>query len=688
VAHDIVSAFIFGLRQKDILIIRSAAEAAFTGLTFCFTYLETNPINQAQFVSTVLDALQATPDEETQLGCLSIMIDVCSLNYSALRDGMQTIYQVTMKAITEAPDEFIKLAIEFWQAVGEQETKLLDEIAYAEENELPPPSTQNQDYIKGISSQLVPLLLEALTKVDGDANPDDWTVSEAAQNCLIMISTTLEDAVLPLVVPFVTSHITAQKWKHREAALLALGAILEGPDPKEMEQFILSVTPIVMTSLKSEQVVTRETSAWTLGEICKYHFGSISKFAPPILEALLGSIGDEPRVAVHVCYALHILAASAQFQDRENPFIKNFEPISKTLFAACDRKDAEKENLKAAGYKALEQIIATVPQETNTTLEQLIAIVFERISAVVAMSPISIEELMIKNEATKHHLSLLQVLVERLRESLPTYSDNVMALALTIIQSKVDSTVHEEAIMLVGGVANVLDEAFLRYSDTVMPMLLTLIQNWKAASTYSVALNCVTDVIQALADKFFPYGDTTMGILLTNLQSPEFPATLKPAVLSLFGDLAMGLGDQFVRYLPIVFEVLSVATQSVLQVTAAQDYDVLESMNLLRQAVCDAYQGIIQGPCENDASLITPHIPLVMALVAHVAQDNTRTENVACAVIGIIGDLIGLFGNDMHRFATQPFIYPFLKKTKKHAENQMTVDTVEVTMGKIDELGN
>ena len=45
----------------------------------------------------------------------------------------------------------------------------------------------------------------------------------AAATCLSLLSSVIEDAIVPLVVPWIGKHIQVPDWHYREAAVMAFG---------------------------------------------------------------------------------------------------------------------------------------------------------------------------------------------------------------------------------------------------------------------------------------------------------------------------------------------------------------------------------------------------------------------------------------------------------------------------------
>lgn len=53
----------------------------------------------------------------------------------------------------------------------------------------------------------------------------------AAGTCLAPLAAAVQDSIVPAVIPFTEAHIKAEDWHQLEAAVMALGFILEGLDP-------------------------------------------------------------------------------------------------------------------------------------------------------------------------------------------------------------------------------------------------------------------------------------------------------------------------------------------------------------------------------------------------------------------------------------------------------------------------
>ena len=97
----------------------------------------------------------------------------------------------TRQRVNDEEEAVARQAIEFGCALCEEEMDLQTPIARA-----------SAHYVEAELTHLVPLLLETMTKQDEDEDEDRWNVSMAAANCLCLVSNTVGDAVVAVVIPF------------------------------------------------------------------------------------------------------------------------------------------------------------------------------------------------------------------------------------------------------------------------------------------------------------------------------------------------------------------------------------------------------------------------------------------------------------------------------------------------------
>ena len=145
-----------------------------------------------------------------------------------------------------------------------------------------------------------------------DVEDDPWNISMSGATCLQLIANTVEDDIVPRIMPFVQQHITSENWRYREAATMAFSSILEGPSDDAIGPYVNQSIPFLLSALSDTNDLVKDTTAWTIGRICDLHVRSIpDEVFPTLVNGLAGKLLTEtPRVASQACFGIHNLAAA------------------------------------------------------------------------------------------------------------------------------------------------------------------------------------------------------------------------------------------------------------------------------------------------------------------------------------------------------------------------------------------
>jgi importin subunit beta-1 len=233
-------------------------------------------------------------------------------------------------------------------------------------------------------------------------------------------------------------------------------------------------------------------------------------------------------------------------------------------------------------------------------------------------------------------------------EDAPQISDAVMQALVSMFNTSGKTTgVQEDALMAVGTLVEVLGDGFIKYMDAFRPFLALGLKNHVEYQVCSAAVGLVADISRALGNKILPYCDEIMTLLLENLSNNNVHRSVKPQILSVFGDIALAIGPEFKKYLEIVLTTLMQASQLQLD---KNDYDLVDYINELRENCLEAYTGIVQGlkgdkeTSNPDVLLIQAHVQYMIQFVLIVASDSDITDSLIAACAGLIGDLTAAFG--------------------------------------------
>ena len=133
---------------------------------------------------------------------------------------------------------------------------------------------------------------------------DDWNPCKAAGVCLMLLANCAENMIIQYVFPFVSENIKHTNWRYREAAVMAFGSMLEGPDVASIKPIAEQAIPFLLELLSDSNVAVRDTTAWTIGRIFEFVSQAVmnDQLLRAIGTALVRGLTDVPRVATNICW--------------------------------------------------------------------------------------------------------------------------------------------------------------------------------------------------------------------------------------------------------------------------------------------------------------------------------------------------------------------------------------------------
>jgi importin subunit beta-1 len=203
------------------------------------------------------------------------------------------------------------------------------------------------------------------------------------------------------------------------------------------------------------------------------------------------------------------------------------------------------------------------------------------------------------------------------------------------------------------------------------PFLLEALRKYEEYQVCAVAVGVVGDISRALTTKLTPYCDEIVAILLEDLQNSMLHRSVKPPILSCFGDIALAIGQEFIKYLGVVLHMLQQACGTTVD---QSDYDLVDYLNQLREGIFEAYTGIIQGlRSDNAADHLLPFVPHIVGFCGFVYSDSNRTEAATRGSIGVLGDIAHALGAKAKQYLQQPFVKNLINESAK-ADDPQTRD--------------
>jgi len=222
-------------------------------------------------------------------------------------------------------------------------------------------------------------------------------------------------------------------------------------------------------------------------------------------------------------------------------------------------------------------------------------------------------------------------------------ANQIMTVLLGLIQSSKTSTVLEDAFLVVGTMAEALEQKFSPYIQAFLPFLYPALKAHEDTQLSTVAIGVIGDISRALGEQSAQYAGPFMSVLLENLQSETLNRNVKIPILSCFGDIALAIGPAFEPFLETTMNVLRQAGGIS---PNPLDYDLADYVAQLREGILEAYTGIVAGFKNTEkAGLLLPYVPSVLELVQKAIADDERTESSFKLALGLIGDLSEIFPN-------------------------------------------
>ncbi|KAK2722426.1 hypothetical protein QYM36_002833 [Artemia franciscana] len=665
-SNEILTAIVHGMKkhEKNEHVKLAATTALLNSLEFTRANFEKE--NERNYIMQVVCEATQSPNTKIKVSALQCLVKIMSLYYRYMEAYMgPALFAISLEAMKSDIDEIALQGIEFWSNVCDEEIDLVVEAQEAEEMGRTPERTSRY-YALGALQYILPVLLHLLTKQEDSDDDEDWNPCKAAGVCLMLLAQCCGDNVVGPVLNFVKENIKSPNWRCRDAAVMAFGSVLEGPNVENLQPIVEQALPILIELSRDPNVTIRDTTAWTLGKICEITPDAVNaNIIPQLLDALIQGLKTEPRVAHNICWALNSLASSIYekaLQDAsgedETVYTYALSPyfpvVLERLLETTERPDANQNNLRTAAYEALMEFIKSSPKDCYIHVARATEIIITRLNQVLQM------EGSINNMTDRSHYFDLQsllcatlqsVLKKMTKEDAMRIGDAVMQSLLHIFNSSMrlgSGAVQEDAMMAVASLAEVLGEDFLKYMDAFKPFLYVGIKNVTDSAVCRAAIGIISDICRAMHAKVIPYCNDIMSALVESLNNVNANALLKPEILTVFGDIALAIGAEFRIYLEVVLTTLYQASQAKVD---RSDYDNIEYLNRLRESCVETYASIVQGLREEMGAptptfqMLYAHVPFIVEFLASIAQDPDRVDSLIHVAAGLVGDLCNVFGS-------------------------------------------
>lgn len=638
--------------------VRLAATTALNNaLEFARSQFEVE--NERRTIMETIYKSAKSPDNRIRQAAFECLVKVGEHYYDKLPEYIQWLYELTEASIKSDIEPVALQGIEFWSTIAEEEIALMDEAEASREMGVTAERT-SQNFVATALPFLNMSILACLKQQEEDPLDDQtWNRATAAGSCLELLAQAAPAQILELVMPFVEANIgDKENWRSREAAILAFGSVLDGPPVDNVKTLVMSAFPVLMSTLLHDPVIAvRDTAAWTIGRVVQVDATTTVAHLAPLVECLRSALTQAtvPVLAAHVCYAIHNLAECFvdEADNPTGPLRDHAELLLRALLVATTREDADESHLRTTAYEALNMMLRAVSKDCIVFIQSCLPMLLEKLEASIVelrSGELSENDAADVIECQGLLCGTMTTATQRLQGTpgWDGFADRMMAAYLSVLTLTQSAAVHEEALLAIGAVADAAGPNFNKYMSHLMEPLTFALGNHEHYQVCAVATAVVGDVCRAIGVNIMHWADNIVYRLLEALQSSSLDRSVKPPILSCFGDIALATGGQFEKYLPQVMARMQQAAESSIRVDVAlDDYDMQDWLLALRESIFEAYIGIINGLRDDEKEhLLEPFVEWLLQFCQVVVSPESPTGQVGSelltkAAAGVLGDLVG-----------------------------------------------
>ncbi|KAI1370910.1 armadillo-type protein [Hypoxylon crocopeplum] len=425
-----------------------------------------------------------------------------------------------------------------------------------------------------------------------DANPDErWTLRKCSAAALDVFARDFRDPVFHSILPYLTKNLKHEDWPHREAAVLALGAVAEGC-MNVVTPHLPELVPYLISLLNDPEPVVRQITCWTLGRYSSWAADLTDPqqkqlYFEPMMEGILTKMLDSNKKVQE--------AGASAFANLEEKAGKRLEPYSLPIiqqYVRCFKK-----------YKDRNMYIL---YDCVQTLAEHIGPVLARPDLVNELMPALIERWTKVSDQSRELFPLLECLsyvAMALNDAFTPYAQPIFVRCVNIIHQNLEASL---------ALANdpSLDAPDKDFLVTSLDLLSAVIQALDAAKS--------SKLVQESQPAFFE-------LLTFCMEDPT--DEVRQSAYALLGDCAKYVFEQLQPSLTSIFSVLL----KQLDLDSILDEDIDNGFGVVNNACWSAGEIAIRHK-----SNMAPYIPelfqRLIEIITNPGIPKGVTENAAIAL--------------------------------------------------------
>ena len=541
-SNAILTAVVQGARKEETN--NDVRNAALSALGDAIEFVRTNFDNEGErnYIMQVVCESTQSDDERVQAGAFGCLNRIMGIYYDKMRFYMEkALFGLTIMGMKSEEEDVAKLAIEFWCTVCEEEISIEDDNQQVSRAApyvrvcvwllISAQATQEGStelrpffqFARIAGREVLPVLLQLLTKVDENDAEDDYNVAKAAYQCLQLYAQCIGGEVVAPVLSFVEANLRSEDWHNRDAAVAAFGAIMDGPDVKVLDPLVKQALPVLISMMDDSSIQVKDSAAFALSRICDFCSESIDPdtHLQPLMSALFNGLMSSPKMAASCCLALMNLTERFVGDDgaSQNSLTRHFQDSVSSLLTVTEKEGADNQ-LRTAAYEVLGGFVTNAANDSLQIVASLSDVILRRLEASIPMQKqvVSVDDKITLEELQTSLASVLLCIIQRLEQNIAPQADRIMQVSLEVLNVTGNTSVPDTIFAVVGALTNSLEGDFLKYMESFVPYLYNALGNQEAYGLCAMAIGLVSDIVRALGEKAQPYCDTLMNYLLNNLR--------------------------------------------------------------------------------------------------------------------------------------------------------------------------
>ncbi|XAO21794.1 hypothetical protein I312_100550 [Cryptococcus bacillisporus CA1280] len=664
-SNEILTAVVQGARKEEPSheVQHAAIQALYNSLEFIRDNFERE--GERNYIMQVVCEATQSRSVPVQVGAFECLVQIMHLYYEKMDFYMErALFGLTIMGMKHAEEPVALQAIEFWSTVCEEEIELTaqaqDALQYGDH-----PEIESKGFAKAALNDILPVLLELLSQQNEDDDEDDWTKSMAAAACLQLLAQNIGDEIVGPVVPFVEAGITRQDWQHREAAVMAFGSILDGPDPMTLAPLVTQALGALISMMQSDpSLQVRDTVAWTLSKITETMLEVIdpSVHLRNFITALVMGLNASPRTCNSCCAALNNLVMQISQppellteEVQTTVMSEYYSGILKELMPIAERA-SNQSNSRSAAVQTIATFLSFSANDTLPVVQEVAVAFIARQEALMAMHNqlVGMDDRNNWNDMQINNCVVIAAFIRRSPALAAPFADRIMTNLIQLISaSGKQSGVLEEAFSTIGGLASALEAGFNKYMEAFAPYIITALGSHEDYSVAQAGVFITSDIARSINESLQPYAESLMSSLIELLRSPIVARQVKPHAISAIGEVALAIGSGFKPFLEATMAILSQAGSTS---APAGDEAMMDFVQTMRESIVDAFIGIMNGFKDSEAGIMLPYAPGILSFLQTCWADEDRSEGFCSASLGLIGDFASAFKNNIKDQITQNWI--------------------------------